>query len=306
MHRVVVSMALAVSAFGAPKLPPIRPEVQGVFPHGGQRGTDVELHIRGKNLQGATAILFATPKLSATILSVEHNAVRARFHIDPAAEPGRHDFRLVAPHGSTINWFDVSARKEIFENEPNGDRQHAQAIELPVLINGTVKAGDYDYFRFAAKAGQTLTFDVLATRNGSQFDSVIDLLDSAGTLLDYSDDYYMFKDPHLVYQFNKTGTYYLRIYGTGEAGSDNADYRLTAGEMPQVDHAMPSGGRLGETVEFELAGVNLASVSRVTLGDGIATGEVVSKTPRSAKVRMRIPATVSPGAYRLHVQSSDQ
>src|SRR6266567_1129571 len=252
MHRVVVSMALAVSAFGAPKLPPIRPEVQGVFPHGGQRGTDVELHIRGKNLQGATAILFATPKLSATILSVEHNAVKARFHIDPSAEPGRHDFRLVAPHGSTINWFDVSSRK------------------------------------------------------GSQFDSVIDLLDSAGTLLDYSDDYYMFKDPHLVYTFTKAGTYFLRIYGSGEAGSDNADYRLTAGEMPQVDHAMPSGGRLGETVEFELAGVNLASVSRVTLGDGIATGEVVSKTPRSAKVRMRIPATVSPGAYRLHVQSSDQ
>ena len=78
-----------------------------------------------------------------------------RFHIDPAAEPGRHDFRLVAPHGSTVNWFDVSARKEIFDNEPNDDRQHAQVVELPVLINGTVKAGDYDYFRFAAKAGQT-------------------------------------------------------------------------------------------------------------------------------------------------------
>ena len=61
----------------------------------------------------------------------------------------------------------------------------------------------------------------------------------------------------------------------------------TAGEMPQVDYAMPSGGRLGETVEFELAGVNLSSVSRVTLGDGLATGEVVSTTRTSAKVRMR-------------------
>src|SRR5258706_12410129 len=115
MHRAVVCMALALSASGAPKIPPIRPEVQGVFPHGGQRGTDVDLLIRGKNLQGASRILFATPKLSATILSVEHNAIRARFHIDPAAEAGRHDFRVVAPHGSTVNWFDISARKEIFE-----------------------------------------------------------------------------------------------------------------------------------------------------------------------------------------------
>jgi hypothetical protein len=306
MHRAVVCIALATSAFGAPKIPPIRPEVLGVFPHGGQRGTDVELLIRGRNLQGASQILFATPKLSATIINVEHNAIRARIHLDPSAEPGRHDFRVVAPHGSTVNWFDVSSRTEIFEKEPNDDRQRAQPIELPTLINGTVKAGDYDYFRFTALAGQTLTFDVLATRNGSQFDSVIDLLDSAGTLLDYSDDYYMFKDPHLVYQFAKPGTYYLRIYGSGEAGSDNADYRLTAGAMPQVDYAMPSGGRLGETVEFELAGVNLASVSRVTLGDGIATGEIISKTLKSAKVRMRIPAATRPGAYRLHVESADQ
>jgi len=169
-----------------------------------------------------------------------------------------------------------------------------------------VKPGDYDYFRFTAKAGQTVTFDVLATRNGSQLDSVIDLLDSAGTLLDYSDDYYMFKDPHLVYTFTRPGTYFVRVYGSGESGSDNADYRLTAGEMPQVDYAMPSGGRQGQMVEFDLSGVNLASISRVTLGDGIATGEIASKSAKSARVRMRIPDTVSPGAYRLHVESADQ
>ena len=51
-------------------------------------------------------------------------------------ETGRHDFRIIAPHGSTINWMDVSDRKEIFEKEPNDDRQHAQRIELPVLVMG--------------------------------------------------------------------------------------------------------------------------------------------------------------------------
>src|SRR6266851_5250104 len=117
MHRSLVCLALATLAFGAPKIPPTRPEIQGVFPHGGQRGTDVDLLIRGKNLQAATQILFASPKLSATILKVEHNAVRARFHLDASTELGRHDFRLVAPQGSTIAWFDVSARREIFEKE---------------------------------------------------------------------------------------------------------------------------------------------------------------------------------------------
>ena len=114
----------------------------------------------------------------------------------------------------------------------------------------------------------------------------------------------MFKDPHLVYTFAKSGTYFVRIYGSGESGSENADYRLTAGEMPQVDFCMPSGGRRGQTVEFELSGVNLASISKVTLGDGVATGEIVSKDPKSAKVR--IPDTASAGVYRLHVESADQ
>jgi len=146
IHRVAVWTALAGSALGAPKMPPIRPEVLGVFPHGGQRGTDGDLLIRDAN----------------------------------------------------------------------------------------------------------------------------------GTLLDYCDDYYMFKDPHLVYTFAKAGTYFLRLYGSGETGSENADYRLTAGEMPQVDYAMPSGGRQGEMVEFDLAGVNLAYFGRWDRqwGDRVAIGAI--------------------------------
>src|SRR5262249_6954057 len=123
LYRPLLFLALAGPVFCAPAIPPMRPDIQGVFPRGGQRGTDVELVIRGKNLQGATQILFATPKLSAAILSVEHNMVRARFHVDASVEIGRHDFQLVAPHGSTIAWFDVSDRKETFEREPNNDRE---------------------------------------------------------------------------------------------------------------------------------------------------------------------------------------
>ena len=86
----------------------------------------------------------------------------------------------------------------------------------------------------------------------------------------------MFKDAHLVYTFAKAGTYFLRLYGSGEAGSGNADYRLTAGEMPQVDYAMPSGGRQGEMVEFDLAGVNLAYFGRWDRqwGDRVAIGAI--------------------------------
>src|SRR5205085_9840177 len=78
MHRRAAGLALAAISGAAPKIPPTRPEVLGVFPHGGQCGAEVDVLIRGRNLQGASHILSATPKLFADILSVEHNAIRAR------------------------------------------------------------------------------------------------------------------------------------------------------------------------------------------------------------------------------------
>ena len=108
MSRMV---AVMVALFGVPailcgqNMPPTRPSIRGLFPHGGERGGDVEIAIRGKNLQNASAIQFATPKLQAQILQAQHNLIRARVHVDAGAEPGRHDLRVIAPHGSTIAWF---------------------------------------------------------------------------------------------------------------------------------------------------------------------------------------------------------
>jgi hypothetical protein len=286
------------------KVPPTRPQIRGIFPHGAQRGTDVDVAIRGSDFQNASEIRFSTPKLTAQIVSVEYNLIKARVHVDRGAEPGRHDFRIIAPHGSGLAWFDVGTRPESFEKEPNNDRAHAQAIEFPILINGTIRAGDYDYFKFTARAGETLVFDVSAQRNQSSLDSVIGLLDEIGTQLAYVDDYYWFKDPHLAYTFAKAGVYFVRIYGTGESGSDASDYRLIAGEMPHVYHAMPLGGQRGKTVDVRLVGVNLDTVGDGVLGDGIAAAKLVSHTKNSAVLRMTIPESTAPGIYRLHVDGA--
>ncbi len=305
MHRLLIPVFSAVVALAAPpQVPPIRPEILGTLPHGAQRGAQVEITIRGRNLQDASAIRFATPKIDATVLEASSYRIRARFRVAAGAEPGRHDFRIFAPHGSTIGWFDVSTRGETPEKEPNNEAARAQAIAFPLLLNGLVRAGDYDYFRFQASAGETLTFDLLATRNGSPLDGVLSLLDEAGREIAYSDDYYMFKDPHLVHRFEKAGAYFLRVHGTGESGSDNSDYRLIAGAMPHVDFALPAGGRLGSTVEFALRGVNLDAVRGVVLGEGQATGEILSRGFAETRVRMQVPHGIAPGVYRLHVEGA--
>lgn len=285
-------------------VPPISPLITGTFPRGGQRGKEVEVTLQGRNLQDTTSIVFLSPKLRATILSVDPYSVKARVSMSADAEPGRHDLRLIAKHGSAISYFDVSTFSETTESEPNNDAKKANELKFPALVNGIVTNGDYDLYRFHAKAGQRLTFDVLGTRNGSSADTAIWILDESGEELAYSDDYYGFKDPHLVHTFEKEGSYLLRLSGSSEAGCDTCDYRLFAGESPFAELAMPAGGRQGHAVELTLHGVNLDKVKEVTLGDGLARGMVVSATPNEAKVRISVPKNAEPGAYRLHVDGA--
>src|SRR6266704_1438720 len=136
--RSVGLLCLLPLLLTAQQMPPTRPDIRGITPHGGQRGTDVNVMIQGRNLQDTSEIRFATPKMTAQVLRVEHNQVRAKIHLDPTTEPGRHDLRLIAPHGSTIAWLEVGERPESFEKEPNNDQAHAQAIELPILMNGKI------------------------------------------------------------------------------------------------------------------------------------------------------------------------
>jgi hypothetical protein len=293
-----------VPVLAAQELPKTRPSVSGVFPHGAQVGTDVEITIRGANLQNASAIQFVTPKLSAEILKAEHNIIQARFHVEASAEPGRHDFHVIAPHGSTLAWFDVGTRPESTEKEPNDDQKTAQSIEFPVLINGIVRPRDYDYFKFSVRTGQSITFDLSGSRNESGLDAVLSLLDENGEEIAYNDDYYWFKDPHLVHTFEQAGTYFLRVYGTGESGSATDDYRLTAGEMPHVYHAMPLGAQRGEPVDVQLFGVNLGRIEKAVLGEGIAEAEILSREDRSARIRLMIPKETPNGVYRLHVDGA--
>jgi hypothetical protein len=205
ISRVILGFILLFKtvALAESQVPPINPSITGTFPHGGQRGQEIEVTLQGRNLQNTQSIYFKSAKLQATVVSSDAYTVKARIRVASNAEPGRDDLRLTASHGTALGYFDISDFIGTRESEPNNDSKRAQELRFPALVNGIVTQGDYDFYRFEARAGQTLTFDVLATRNGSQTDSVISILDEHGEELAYSDDYYGFKDPHLVYSFQK-------------------------------------------------------------------------------------------------------
>ncbi|MFN7995668.1 MAG: pre-peptidase C-terminal domain-containing protein [Bryobacteraceae bacterium] len=304
----VWSFVLLGAAAGADaNLPELGPIVTSVFPLGARQSETVDFKIFGRNLNETRDILFARPDIHAEVLSSDFFSVKARVSVGPAVPVGLHDYRLRTPRGTHVGVFHVGSLPRVTEAEPNNDLKHAQPITLPVMVDGVVENDDYDVYRFHAEAGETLIFDVMATRAGSRLDSTLTILDERGAELDFIDDYYIHKDPYLSFPVKKTGDYFVRVAAATEPiatlfdGGPYSSYRLVAGAVPHMLHALPAGARRGTTSEIRIAGLNLQSIDRVVLGNSLAEGKVGEAKPESLDVRIAVPASVAPGRYPLRV-----
>ncbi len=298
-------LLLALGVRGDANLPDLGPMVISVFPLGARQGETLDVEILGRNLNDTRGLAFARPDIHAQVLSSDFFSVKARISVGPKVPVGLHDYRLRTPGGTHVGVFHVGSLPRLTEVEPNSDLKHAQNITLPVMVDGVVENDDYDVFRFHAEAGQTLIFDVMATRAGSRLDSTITLLDEHGAELDFIDDYYIHKDPYLSFAVKKTGDYFVRIAAAAEPiatlldGSRYSSYRLVAGALPHMLHVLPAGARRGAMNELKIAGLNLENIDRLVLGDSLADGTVVAATAESLTIRMAVPASVAPGRYPL-------
>ena len=178
--RLVVSAVLAIPVLGgALAHAQLQPQLSYIFPPGGQRGTTVDVKVRGRSLVGATKVHISGKGVTGTLKSAEREkvdpkqAVRldvARYPdvasieviVDADADVGERDLRIVTPGGVSNRFrFFVGQVPEVNEVEPNSTMEEAQVLpSLPALVNGQSFQADRDFFRFQAKAGETLVFDL--------------------------------------------------------------------------------------------------------------------------------------------------
>jgi hypothetical protein len=144
------------------------PYVTSIFPLGIPAGKATHVSIRGVNLGGLQQATVAAP------------ANAEGWSTTPLGVVGK-----VRPINEVK--LAVGNEPEIQEQEPDDTIASAQAVSLPVTINGHIdsetKQGgtpDEDYFRFHARKGERLNIDVAAARFGSPLDSVIEVLDGQG------------------------------------------------------------------------------------------------------------------------------
>ncbi len=252
-------------------------------PRGGVRGGKVKLTLTGIGVGRATAVLLPEPGVSAAILPAKRrdpNRLDIELTIAPDARVGLHAIGVITPLGVPgYQNFAVVADPEVVEQEPNDqpDQTKGHTTALPATLLGTIdRPGDVDRFRFEAKTGQELVFQVVAASMGSKLRPVLMLLDSSGHTVAQADAGGGM-EPVLVYTGRADGPMTLAIADADLGGSGAHFYRVSAGPIPWVRSVFPTGVERGATTRIEVEGSNLGGVREVSLpvASGVEPGTIV-------------------------------
>jgi hypothetical protein len=198
------------------------PYVTSIFPLGGPAGAQTTVELQGWNL----------PVTSLTLTNTEAG-------IYPLSV--RKEDRV-----SNLVPFAVDPLPECLEKEPNNSVAAAQAVTLPIIVNGRIdKPGDWDVFRFAGRAGDTVVAEVYARRLDSPLDSVLKLTDASGKQLAFNDDHEdkgagldtHYADSYLTATLLADGAFYIHIGDAQHQGGPEYGYRLRI-SAPRPDFAL--------------------------------------------------------------------
>jgi len=189
------------------------PFVTSIFPLGGRQGDPATVKVTGWNLP--------VDKLT---LDVEEKESGIR---PVSVRSGRWISNRVP--------FAVDTLPECLEEEPNDERESAQSLELPLIVNGRIDhPGDWDVFRIEGHAGSQLVAEVQARRLDSPLDSVLELTGADGRRLMVNDDHEdkaaglitHHADSRLEFTIPPGGTCYLRLGDMQQQGGTAYGYRL--------------------------------------------------------------------------------
>ena len=268
----------------------IPPSVSKIWPAGLQRGSTVAFAIEGRNLEGATEVIFDSPGMNGKVTGITDVAEKivgpragedleaqvprakkqtAKLEISVAKEtsPGIHRFRVKTPLGTTnLVAFAVGTLPEIVEREKTNVESAANltTVELPATLVGTIGApGDTDSYQFEGKAGEDVVFQVQASKLDSKLKSMLVLSDSSGQIVATAGKNYSDPDAALSYKLIRDAKYTLSITDRDREGGTDYFYRLDTGPLPYITGHFPLGVRSGEAAKVSVTGVNLGGLHEV-------------------------------------------
>jgi len=252
------------------------PDLQTIFPQGGQAGQTVEVVIGGAELGETTGLLFSHPGIKCEQIPTEsteftpagHKALNYLISVAPDVAPGVYEVVAATRLGMTApRAFAVSSFPERV-HQVNHSPETAEEVPINTVINGHADAAAVDHYKVSLKQGQRVIIRCEAEIIDSRMDGTISIADSDGH--EYkSDRDTSGRDPLLDFTAPRDDHYLIRVHDFTYAGGVHYPYRLIVTDGPHIDFIDPPAGPHGSTGKFKIYGRNLPGGSP---GEGIRLG----------------------------------
>jgi hypothetical protein len=245
-----------------------------------QRGKTTEIEVVGQmNFAGAYKALFEGTGIIAEVASppptpgVVIKNVKMKVTVAKDAPLGVREFRIATSLAvSSVGQLVIVDDPVVMESTANNTVAQAQAIKLPCVLAGKLEVvEDLDYFKFDAKEGETVTFEMFCARIQDKIHDLqkhakpmLTLIDSDGRELAANDTFF-FADPMLSYKIPKTGAYYLQVRESTYDGDPRWVYAILATNRPYISHVFPMAGNPGRTIDVEPIGSARLTLPKIKL-----------------------------------------
>ena len=201
------------------------PYLETIFPLGGRRGSENTIAVSGANLETVTSIQLSIGAETPT--DTQSLRVRTSAGLATNAHP-----------------FAIGNLAEMAETEPNNMRGNANAVTVPITLNGKIgKAEDVDMFSFKVEAAQRLVFEIEALTLSSKLDALLtlygaeDMADDVEKMGNWDEeketqvlmvnDDAIGADARIEWLFEEAGTYAVSVRELNNRGGEAYPYRLS-------------------------------------------------------------------------------
>tara|TARA_R110002096_G_scaffold200639_8_gene384685 strand:+ start:1138 stop:2610 length:1473 start_codon:yes stop_codon:yes gene_type:complete len=221
LRRIALQIALLLAPVSL--LLAAVPQLDGIYPAGGQIGTTFEVSLIGNfdpwPIQiwcGNPAIEFEPGKTKGSL----------KVKITAEAEVGPTLIRVFNSEGASApKTFMVGAFPEILEGADNDALTTPQPLsQIPLVVNGKLeKRDDIDFFRLPLKKGQTLTATIDGYGLGSAIDPFLHLYGPDGQEIALASDSRNL-DPILTHAIAENGDYTIQVVAIDHKASSNVSF----------------------------------------------------------------------------------
>ncbi|WP_298867646.1 PPC domain-containing protein [uncultured Gimesia sp.] len=235
----------------------------------------------------------------------------------PVAEHS--DGKALVSHPQLANWLKIplSPTPVLLESK-DSQQEKGQSLSIPSSVTGKIsKPEEIDVYRFTAKKGEDLTFQIDSHTLGYPLDAHLKLFDAKGKLLKEIDDPIRnYFDARLIYKIPADGEYHLHVTDRFQHGGFRYIYLLSI--QPSItDFKLQTSAEQftlttgGKPLEIEVT-INRLSprfsddieISLVGLPKGATCKPIISKvkgkTEKSVKLKLEAkPETVFQGPLEI-------